>query len=361
MFAACFLLVALLSSPPHSAQEPDGGAPLARLDPATPVGFPYERYTTPDRFGRTITFYLSRPPADAGDTALPLVVCVQGSGSQSVFLELETPEGTRIASGGSEAALLRLGRERVRVLVVEKPGVAFLDQPAHPGGAEESSAEFRVEHTHERWTAAVHAALGAALELPGIDTGRVLVSGHSEGGQIACAVAALEPRVTHIASLAGGGPTQLFDLLELARAGQLVGPPWTPDEAVAWVERGWREVLADPESTERLFLGHPHRRWTSFCRASALDELRRTSGRVFLAQGTADRNSLPQASDVLYADLLARGRDVTYFRKEGADHGFFAPGDESADSGWLDVHRRLLEWFMETPQASAPVRTEDPG
>lgn len=361
MFAACLLLVALLSPPPHSGQEENGGAPLARLDPATPAGFPYERYTTPDRFGRSITFYLSQPPADGGDAALPLVVCVQGSGSQSIFLEVETPEGARIASGGSEAALLRLGRDSVRVLVVEKPGVAFLDQPAHPGGAEESSAEFRFEHTHERWAAAVHAALTAALALPGIDTGRVLVSGHSEGGQIACAVAALEPRVTHIASLAGGGPTQLFDLLELARAGRLGDPAWAPEAAVAWVERGWREVLADPESTERFFLGHPHRRWSSFCRASALDELRRTRGRVFLAQGTADHNSLPQATEVLYADLLARGRDITYVRKDGADHGFAAPGDEPPNSGWLDVHQRLLEWFLDRPRENSPAPTEGPG
>lgn len=341
------LLLVPLALVPAPTQDPGEKARLAQLDPSTPAGFPYERYTTTDGFGRTITFYLSRPPAQVGDLTLPLAVCVQGSGSQSIFLEVETPEGKRVASGGSEAALLRSGRERVRVLVVEKPGVSFLAQPTRPGGAEEGSEEFRREHTHERWAAAVHAALLAALELPGIDPSRVLVTGHSEGGQIACAVAALEPRVTHVASLAGGGPTQLFDLLELARAGKLGDPAWSSEQAVAWLEQGWRAVLADPDATERYFLGHPHRRWTSFCRASALEELRRCSARVFLAQGTADRNSLPQAADVLYADLLAHGRDVTYFRKEGADHGFFAPHDEPAGSGWLDAHQRVLEWFLE--------------
>src|SRR5690606_22110701 len=113
------------------------GAPIAQ--------FPYERYTTGDALGRRITFYLSKAPAT--EELLPLIVCVQGSGSQSVFLEVDTPAGKRIASGGPEAVMLSLARERARILVVEKPGVGFCVQPSHPGGAEEGTEEFRREHT----------------------------------------------------------------------------------------------------------------------------------------------------------------------------------------------------------------------
>src|SRR5262249_53981089 len=108
-------------------------------DPAKIEKFPYQRYHTTDALGREIPVYLShlRKPAGSGEAvatgagkqeALPLVVCVQGSGSQSVFVEVDTAQGKRIGSGGPESVVLKEFGDRVRVLVVEKPGVEFLVQ-----------------------------------------------------------------------------------------------------------------------------------------------------------------------------------------------------------------------------------------
>ncbi|MCW5753676.1 MAG: hypothetical protein KIT24_03080 [Phycisphaeraceae bacterium] len=304
--------------------------------------FPYDRYTTVDAFGRTITFYLSI--TSHSDVALPLIVCVQGSGCQSVFQEVDTPDGPRIASGGPEATMLRLVRDRARILVVEKVGVTFLKQPSQPGSAMEGSDEFCREHTLDRWTEAVSAAVRAALTLPGIDGSRVLAFGHSEGAQVVCHLAAAEERITHVAALAGAGPTQLFDLIELARRGDFGPPDGAPDERAAWVIDGWREVQADPDAEDRFWLGHPHRRWSSFLSTSPIEALHRTKARVFLAQGTADCATIVTASDMAYAELLARGRDVTYMRVEGGDHGFFTPGDTQ---GWRRVHEAAAAWFLQ--------------
>jgi len=336
------LLTALLlafAQPASTPPQPGGRYVPVPADAVE--GLPYDPYTTLDALGRRITFYLSKPPAL--DATLPLIVCVQGLGSQSVFLEVETPDGTRIASGGPEAAMLKLTRDRARVLVVEKPGVQFLMQPRRPGSAEEGSEEFRREHSLERWTEAINAAVRAACTLPGVDPARVLAVGHSEGGQVVCHLAAANDRITHVATLAGSGPTQLFDLNELARAGAFGSPGETADQRVARVLEGWRRVLADPDSHDRLWMGHPHLRWSSFLRTSPVEALHRSAARVFIAQGTADTASLPASADVLYAELLARGRDVTYERVEGGDHGFRTPQDPD---GWLRVHAAVARWFL---------------
>ena len=107
--------------------------------------FGYRPYTTEDRFGRQIRFYLSK--SKTTDQQLPLVTCIQGSGCQSIFLRHEG----RIASGGPEAVVARYFRDRVRVLVVEKPGVEFLFQPARVGSAEDGSVEFNREFSLDRW------------------------------------------------------------------------------------------------------------------------------------------------------------------------------------------------------------------
>jgi dipeptidyl aminopeptidase/acylaminoacyl peptidase len=52
-----------------------GDAPYDNKD-ATDLGVPFERFTTRDTFGRTITAYLSKPPDGAGGKKLPLILFI---------------------------------------------------------------------------------------------------------------------------------------------------------------------------------------------------------------------------------------------------------------------------------------------
>ncbi|MGE5177063.1 MAG: alpha/beta hydrolase family protein [Hyphomicrobiales bacterium] len=302
-------------------------------------GTPYVRYRTVDRFGRTITFYLGSAP----DTtkALPLAVFVQGSGGFSLF----SMKGGRIAGAYGQPSVVDAFYGRARLLVVEKPGVAFLT-PEPPSGASPGSAEFRREHTLPRWSEAVEAAVQAARTLPEIRRGRLLVMGHSEGALVACRVARdLGGIVTHVASISGGGPTQLFDLLELTRQGRFLREVSDdPDARVRYVLGLWDRVLADPENPDRLFLGQTYRRWSSFASTSPIEELRPVTARIYIAQGLRDDVALPESADALDADLLAHGKDVTYDRVPDAGHSFETPTDASA-AGWRSMLDRVAAWF----------------
>lgn len=346
ILCSCFIQPGQITSQASEAVSHSTAIEPRRYEPVkgSPVAdFPYERYTTLDGLGRTITFYVSK-----GDStkSLPLVVCVQGSGSQSTFLEVETPTGKRIASGGPEAVVLSQFRESVRVLAVEKPGVEFLKQPKRPGSAEEGSEEFKREHTLPRWVEAIHASIQAASGLPGVNSKRILALGHSEGGQVVCHVSEADKMVTHVATLAGGGPTQLFDLIDLARSGAMGDPTAKPEDRVAMIVSGWKKVLDHPDATDMMFLGHPHRRWSSFLADSPSRALLASKVPVFIAQGAKDANSSPAAADMLYAELLAHGRSVTYERVESGDHGFMKPGDNGA--GWKETIRKAVEWFLKS-------------
>jgi hypothetical protein len=106
-----------------------------------------------------------------------------------------------------------------------------------------------------------------------------------------------------------------------------------------------------------------------------MDALARTKARIFLAHGTADRNVTVAHFDMLYAHLLARGKDVTARRVEGADHGYRiaeppqhtnaggAPalpqgrreGGATAGGtpalperdGWREIFEAVRDWFFE--------------
>lgn len=307
-----------------------------RKDPTPVPGQPYDRYFTHDRYGREITFYVTRSTDKA---VKPLVLFVHGSGSGSNFVE----RNGRILLQNGQTSLYDAAKGAVRLVIVEKPGVKFLDSGAG-GGAKTASKQFREEHTLERWSEAVSASLRAAQSLPRVDRKRVLVMGHSEGGLVAARVARTNRSVTHVAVLAGGGATQLASLLALVRKGAF-GGGIDPDPAkrVAYLEGEWRKVLADPNSAEKTFFGHPYRRWSTFLASSPLEELTGYRGRIYVAQGTEDTAVDVESADMLYAHLLAKGRDVTYDRVNGADHSF---GTKEDRAGWVKEMERVVQWFL---------------
>jgi pimeloyl-ACP methyl ester carboxylesterase len=320
------------------------GAEAPRLElEASKLGMPYHRYTTKDALGRTITFYLSSLPGKKAATKLPVALIILGSGCQSVFEK----QGEFVA-GGLQNLLLGEAKGRVRILIVEKPGVKYLDMPPQPGTAEGASAEFLKEHTLPRWTAANVAALQAAWTLADIDPSRTLVLGHSEGGIIAARVAAELPKVSHVASLAGGGPTQLFDLVANSARPQPNDKRGDAARRVQEVYEEWAKIQTDPESISRFWMAHPYRRWSSFLKYSVTEELLRTKARIYVAAGTRDEAIPVAAHDILVAELRARGRDLTAERVEGADHGFQTEEMPKVGPpvGMQALFGRVLNWFL---------------
>ena len=300
-------------------------------------GHPYTRYFTTDRFDRRIVFYVSEGPA----TRLPLALYVHGSGAQPNFIQA----GGRIIGDNGHSAIADVFRGYARLVIVEKPGVVYLSPPARNGAHDEASRDFWREHTLERWSEAVSAALIAARSLPFIDQTKTLVLGHSEGGLVACKVAVDNSFVTHVATLAGGGPTQLFDVIELTRAGEFYRHiSDDPDVRVKRLLSDWADVLKDPDNPTKIFLGHPYRRWSSFARSSPLQELSRTNARIYIAQGSDDRAVTFASAEVLRAGLVAFGKDVTADFVMGADHNFST--EENPGLGWPAVMQRIRDWFL---------------
>lgn len=289
---------------------------------AAELGVRFDRYEVEDALGRTVTFYLSLP---TGGAPRPLALWIGGSGGQSAFER----RGDRVSAGFADG-LRDVVEDRAWVLVVEKPGVGFGDGLAHPGTAIGASEAFVREHTLPRWVEANRAALDAALTRTDVDRSKVLAVGHSEGGQVVCALAAVEPRITHVASLAGGGPSQLFDLVLLG--------------GVDDVYPAWAAIAADPEATT-LWWGHPYRRWSSFLSQSPLDGLRASGARVYLAWGTKDRATPAVSGEVMAAELTRLGRDVTVERRQGEDHGFRGRG-HGAGVGFRDVFTHVVTWWL---------------
>lgn len=301
---------------------------------------PYERYETTDSLDRIIQFYVSEEPPGP---ILPLIVYVHGSGATSHFVR----EGNRIAGRNGHNTVRDVAAGRARLVIVEKPGVEYLANLSPGGSAEGASQKFRIEHTLDRWVEAVHAALQASRRISGIDSNRVLVVGHSEGGLVAAMVAGRQTGVTHVGLLAGGGPTQLYDLLEFARRGIFFSERGSTVEArERYVIESWERIIEDPENADSIFFGHPYRRWSSFLTQSPMAVLPKTRAKIYLAQGTRDNAVTLESFEMLCAHLRSLGAQVDCDRVEGADHNFTYNVGEGPADGWAHIWLNIITWFI---------------
>ncbi len=314
-------------------------------EPVGPVGTiarqPWLPYTTIDTLGRSIRFYLSETGSD--DRVLPLVVYVHGSGGNSHFQR----RGERIVGSNGHSTVNDVFRQTARILIVEKPGVDYLMTPGDSGLSSSDYQEFRHEHTLERWCEAIHAAIVAALSLPGVKDSGVLVIGHSEGGLVAAKLAADYPMISHVAVLAGGGPSQLYDLLVLANRGTFFAHVSdVSSEREGYVMDRWQEILRNSENSEQLFFGHPYRRWATFLQTSTIEQLSNTEASIFIAQGEADPVVAVETATMAYAHLLSIGKDADLLIVEGGDHNFVYTKDtgERVD-GWSEIHAAVRDWY----------------
>lgn len=302
-------------------------------------GQSFREYSTIDKLGRKIRFYVSETQLPGNE--LPLVVYIQGTGCSSQF----TRRNGQVHMGVHGLVYEAL-RGRARVAVVDKPGVEPFDDPGEQPMQESCRPEFFYEHTLARWSEAIAAAIQSAQTLLGVDDSTTLVLGHSEGGMVAVRVSNILSSVTHAASLAGGGPNHMYVLAEYVRRRGL--------DPQKFVYDCWREVQADPQSTTKFCLDHSFRHWSGFYRTSLIEECLKSTAKLYLMHGSADEQNFVGGFDMMRAELAAQGRSAVFERLEGAGHSLDLPSQVTPE-GLLAAFERLASWFLDDLVEFAPT------
>jgi pimeloyl-ACP methyl ester carboxylesterase len=289
----------------------------------------FERRTVEDRFGRRITYVVRGAGA-----ATALLVWLQGSGCHSLFVR--AADGTvRTRQQGVLASVLG---DRGNVLAVEKPGVRLFDDPGPRGTADGCRPVFRREHTLERWSAAVVAAISAqTITSP---ASPIVLVGQSEGGLVAATVARQFEPVSHVALLSAPGPCQLQDLV----SGEVAA-----GDSLESVITQLRRIDRHPDSSKLLAFGHPCRRWTSFLATSSLDELLRADVTTLIVHGTRDVVAPVAGARLTYLELLRRDRPATLVEFD-AGHDLFMPSADRT-TALRRVFGQVVDWALDQSAA----------
>lgn len=140
-----------------------------------------------------------------------------------------------------------------------------------------------------RRVADASAAIDFLVSQPWVDASRIVVVGHSEGAQVAPALAVANDRITHVAALAASGLSQAFDfVLDIRRRVRAGDLSFEEGEArIAALHDAIRRIEAAPESADSLWRGHSYQRWSSFFKAP-LEAFFAIDVPVFVAVGVDD-------------------------------------------------------------------------
>jgi alpha-beta hydrolase superfamily lysophospholipase len=277
-------------------------------DYSAPAGAPYraDQVRVPTRGGFELAGTLTRPVAPAGKGAaakLPCVLTITGSGPQDRDERLSIVRGYGLFRQIADT----LSRRGIAVLRLDDRGTG------ESGGrfAGSTTADFGDD---------VEDALAWLRRQPGIDTTRLALLGHSEGGIIAPMVAAREPSIAALVLLAGpawdGRRVLVYQNEQLLRK-KLAGAAL--DSAMGVARKGI-DSLATADPWFKWFIAH-----------DPLSVARKLSKpHVLLLQGETDRQVSAEQVDELAAAFKASGnRDVTVHKLAATDHLFLA--DPSGD------------------------------
>jgi predicted esterase len=293
----------------------------------------YELKTEKD----SITFYLS---GTLSKEKLPLIIFIQGSGMNSLFTKNEKGQ---IRPGYGHQAWFNVAKEKNRILIVEKPGIKYLQTG--------KSIAFDKKFSLDNWSNTIIDAINYVTEHEMIDTSKILIAGHSEGGVVASRVAKLmKNKVTNTAIMAGEGPSQLYSLYKLADDSILFHAEElnmsTSKQRINYLTDNWKDILSDPNSTDKKFLGFTYLRWSSMLKTSVIDELSDYNGKILIVQGTIDKSVYPETAIIAYTTLLSKGKSVKLKLIENADHSFNIT-DRPDIYGWKMVIEDIIQWFNE--------------
>jgi pimeloyl-ACP methyl ester carboxylesterase len=337
-FTLLTVVASAQTTTPARTAAPVGWRITFAENPKLPPVFRQGASARPD--GSNLTFFLGNFDGSLS-AKKPLLVYIEGSGAQSQFTKM----GDKIGYGVF-GLIARRAAGKYHVATTEKRGVEFGDA-ARRGSAEGASAEYQQHATLADRVADVRLLLDTLLGEPQVDATRVILMGHSEGSDVAAAAAAEDPRVTHVAFLSCGGAPQFYDFFIMRRK-QMAESGASAEEieqAITKLEGEVREIVAQPDSESKFWLGHTYKRWASFATHASAESLLRTKARLFLAHGSADRSVPIESFDYLVCELLIHGREnVTIRRYPGRDHSFIKPGDDPSSQSLLEVVDEVLKW-----------------
>ncbi|WP_438422633.1 hypothetical protein [Aquimarina macrocephali] len=279
----------------------------------------------------------------------PLIVYLQGS--KNFPLYWLNPNG-----GYSTSTTLNFKSisNDYHIVLISKPNTPFVDSiTIAPSGRKyyPLNEEYREKYSLDWRVNSADKVINDVLKKLNIDSSTIIVWGHSEGSQVASAVAVKNKNITHVISMMGNSLNHLYDFILNERVSALNGEK-SNEKAQSNIDSLYTEyekIYNDPKSTTKEWFGETYYKWSSFTLNSPLENMLKLDIPILYIAGGNDHHSILNM-DYAKLEFLRKGKDnLTYKVFPNYDHFFMeTKTDESGKKEWIDhlneVNDFTLEW-----------------
>lgn len=222
----------------------------------------------------------------------PLIVYLQGSTNFPLYYL--KPNGRY--SSGITLNVNSMSNE-YHIVLISKPNTPFVDNleiapsgriqyPLRKGYSEKYSLNWRANSADK--------VINDVLDKLNVDSSIVIVWGHSEGSQVAPAVALKNKNVTHVISMAGNSLNHLYDFILMERFLALSGQK-SNEEAQSNIDSLYTEfekIYRTPKSTTKEWFGESYLKWSSFTLNSPIENMLKLDLPILYVAGGTDLHSI---------------------------------------------------------------------
>lgn len=281
----------------------------------------------------------------------PILLYLDGSGPYPLFQRMKNGFGSTLVI--QDQQLL----DQFKWVLISKPGVPFVDSvefdpttgvPHYPAPKEYTqrlSLQWRVD--------AAKAVIDELLGKHQLKPDQLIVVGVSEGFQVGAKLAAIEPRITHVGLFVGNGLNQFYDFV-IAERMKMERGEQTYAETQRAIDEIWkaaREIYADPESTDKNWMGHTYRRWSSFTSEDPVHSLLKVRVPIFVACCALDKNTSVLSADYIPLEFMREKRTNLTYKIYPYEHSFVELSKDKhgnttgVNSHFEEVFREFTKWL----------------
>ena len=282
------------------------------------------------------------------DKKKPLLIFIHGSGHEPTF------QYQKDTKQYAWAAFTEIGKykNKFHVIFVNKPGVPLFDtvqkDPVNFSTSYPVSKEFTEKFSLEWRAETASLIIDKALKVLPVDNSKIVVLGHSQGGQVAPKVAVLNRKVTHCVMLNCNSLNHLYDFVMQERLKALKGES-TFEESQKNIDslyEDYKRIFAEPNSKIKYFDEETYFRWASFSDETPLENMLKLKIPIYLAAGGKDiLGSFIMNTDYAKIEFLRYGKtNLTYKVYPNANHFL---DDEIIENGKTKTIKLRQQRFAE--------------
>lgn len=277
----------------------------------------------------------------------PLLIFIHGSGNEPTF-SYQKDLKTYAWKGFLE---IEKYKDQFHVICVNKPGIPLFDtvqkNPVNFQTSYPLNQEFTNRYSLEWRAEAASLIINEAVKKLAVDQSKVLVIGHSQGGQVAPKVAVINKKVTHVVLLNSNALNHLYDFVLQERLAAFKGEQSFEQTQtnIDSLFADYKRIFAQPDSRTKTWNEETYFRWASFSDETPLENMLKLKIPIYVVAGGKDLwGSFIMNTDYVQIDFLRHNKtNLTYRVFPNANHFLQDEITENGKTKTVDLKPAIFE------------------